>query len=1417
MDKEVDKGVKERWEERIGPGWVHLRLTVTENLTLSTAGQHGTHLASVFLPPHLHSLHLTASNLTTDCHTGRVVWRVEGDWVSVPLAEERQGGGDGGTSYHHPFLLYSRHEVLPSLTIPGSLNILTLAWDPINAHINATTASSNPLTRVESEVTPFEGSTTGLEGSSGVTALPPASLLQPLPPLTPYRMRLACRDEGDEDGEEEGVLCEVREDTEEGKEEGGRLLGTLHAPSTPLVLRVRGEGPETLFLQQDTTPSEHPSAASLSPLHPTLSSPPPPPPSLTNPPKPEPDPSQDTLQPPTTPTPAPDGSGGGGSSGHRSGTSAGWSGWWVILTALLAFLLVFAIIMCFVSHYHRPKLEKYLEGLHLIPEGSSLEDLLDLPQQQQERRPLMLRSVSVINTEDFNAAAPLRLWNAVASGDEMEVKQVMATLNPDPNSTLAGMDTTPYEEAHHRGHTPVLRVLEEAMEKRPDTPHNDMVISVLQAHTKKVDAVFEAASGGQYRHTAGVDVLLRAYSLPGTVHDHQGRSLLHYAASVQLADGGPLWLAQDVRSLVESHGVLVNAVDFKGCNALHLLMEHAKNNEEITCWDGKTLSVCEAWLGLASLLMEVGCDPRLLDHRYRPPHQLPIAEQKPRLASLLSKAAASLGTPKSSPSLDKFPEMVHASARGDEDAVRRLLVSGVRVLPLGGHRDPLLEAVRGGHRNTVFLLLAAGAPLCAYGLLGNTPFDAAHRTLGLPGLFPALIRKEFCDRLQEELEELSASDKEHTGTVEGLIQLKSIAEVSGHRLGDQLNSWRDRRSSISFPNPTDTLNLAASLGLTLTCQLLGVAGVPLHPLPHLPHPLVRALTRGYYHTAYSLCRDLKMNPFSAGAAANTVPEQLVADLQEGELKRFEKKLLKKGTGATVANDLLQRVRGDNNSHTLKQLQTVLYLLAELNLVTLLHRMRQRLPDLDFNIRVHTASASTMLHVSAAYGKTTMAEYLLSRGADQKRLTRGGLVPSHLAALRGHTECVEYLVGCSRAEPQGSWGLNPAQCLQYFNENASSRHLDILTEQEATAIMGAKGELTKAQLILTGRCSKLGITSPGALWRMLEDEENKVKAYASNELDESILCDIKELSRQIGEIDERFCGEVVSFPSVKRRLDLFLPDNLEFYIDLDKYSALEGGCITMLNGNNSPRGFVAGITSTKNHELFNGENFTNTFRRVVQEALTATTFTTLILVPPFLGHTPGGVCLHAALKYPSTVVLVKVTVTPVIKATVPQWASLDGRTVNPGTIAQEYLAAGTGSHWVFLLNHLVEWVVTQGEEHEWRVLQACLFFIKLLETCWWLPKKETRDCGVACQTLPVGVAVPPTSTLHLHFMEELLGERRDAWTKEYWLNRLMGVARRASLPLGVESPIATLRPTAAMQATLQFLTGLQATNGQAAVT
>lgn len=330
----------------------------------------------------------------------------------------------------------------------------------------------------------------------------------------------------------------------------------------------------------------------------------------------------------------------------------------------------------------------------------------------------------------------------------------------------------------------------------------------------------------------------------------------------------------------------------------------------------------------------------------------------------------------------------------------------------------------------------------------------------------------------------------------------------------------------------------------------------------------------------------------------------------------------------------------------------------------------------------------------------------------------------------------------------------------------------------------------------------------------------MKDFVSKEVEESILCDVKELCRLIGEKDQRFCGKVVSYPLVRERMELLIPDNFEYYLELDEYNALEGGSITLTNGNGSPKGYVAGVVSTKDQSLFTGENFTNTFRRVAQESLSATNFATLPLMPPFLGHTPGGVCLHVALKCPARIVLVKVMVTPVIKVTVPQWVRLEhllgeGK-VQPGTISQGHLAPGSDGQWVFLFNHLVECVVTQGEEHKWRVLQACLFFTKLLETCWWLPKKETRNYGVMWHILPVGVAVPHTTTLQLHFLEELLEEGRDAWTKNEWLTRLMGVIRRASLPVSMGST-SNLKSSGAMQATLQFLTELQDNVIQATVT
>lgn len=68
----------------------------------------------------------------------------------------------------------------------------------------------------------------------------------------------------------------------------------------------------------------------------------------------------------------------------------------------------------------------------------------------------------------------------MASGEQEEVEQVLATLSPNPQVILDGWDTSSYEEAHQRGHSNVLQLLEAFMHKRPGVPCNDMILSVLQ-------------------------------------------------------------------------------------------------------------------------------------------------------------------------------------------------------------------------------------------------------------------------------------------------------------------------------------------------------------------------------------------------------------------------------------------------------------------------------------------------------------------------------------------------------------------------------------------------------------------------------------------------------------------------------------------------------------------------------------------------------------------------------------------------------------------------------------------------------------------------------------------------------------------------------------------------------------------------
>ena len=123
---------------------------------------------------------------------GQVEWKVEGEWVGVPLARTRHGGG-------HPFLLYSHYSVLFSLGFSGTDKILTLAWDPHHARIHATSSTSDAPSTIAGKENTLRISTT--------TPAAASASLQPLPHFTAYLLRLVCEGVGVVG---EGVSCELR-------------------------------------------------------------------------------------------------------------------------------------------------------------------------------------------------------------------------------------------------------------------------------------------------------------------------------------------------------------------------------------------------------------------------------------------------------------------------------------------------------------------------------------------------------------------------------------------------------------------------------------------------------------------------------------------------------------------------------------------------------------------------------------------------------------------------------------------------------------------------------------------------------------------------------------------------------------------------------------------------------------------------------------------------------------------------------------------------------------------------------------------------------------------------------------------------------------------------------------------------------
>lgn len=73
--------------------------------------------------------------------------------------------------------------------------------------------------------------------------------------------------------------------------------------------------------------------------------------------------------------------------------------------------------------------------------------------------------------------------------------------------------------------------------------------------------MFTTAHFGMYGGEQGVDNLLKAHYLPGTIRNRHGHSLLHFMAHCTFLDGRPAWEAKQMEHYFKNHTYCINAID----------------------------------------------------------------------------------------------------------------------------------------------------------------------------------------------------------------------------------------------------------------------------------------------------------------------------------------------------------------------------------------------------------------------------------------------------------------------------------------------------------------------------------------------------------------------------------------------------------------------------------------------------------------------------------------------------------------------------------------------------------------------------------------------------------------------------------------------------------------------------------------
>lgn len=936
------------------------------------------------------------------------------------------------------------------------------------------------------------------------------------------------------------------------------------------------------------------------------------------------------------------------------------------------------------------------------------------------------------------------LLQAVIEGDIEKVRQAAADEEPDASLLV---------EAHLQARMKIVEFFQSRVEALRS---RDVVPDVLQELDRRLEDIFSAAEGGLYR--SGVDVRLRYYGLPGSVSDAEGRSLLHYVASCKGPDDAPLWSAENVRSLIKDHNCLPNAVDFQGRTCLHLLAHSASNAcAKKVQWNERNQTAKEAWLSLARILVEAGGNPSLPDLAGKFPHEVAWDKGKLDLHEIFSKENQRMAAQEKDPQL--FKKILKAIKSTATASAKALLLPRPPPEPLDTTDDLLTEALKLGLLEVTTMLLSSGVPLCSHPLVAITPLETAHSIAGIPAVLPALLRRECANKLRFEAKKILGSDQDSTRLRRHIERFASDVASKGHYASWHFTEGEEMRRYLC---------IAAGLGLSLTCQVLGQDDVFLQPLLDEDKPVKKAVENKHPHMLIVLYRDLNMSLFST-TDETSKPKEVINNVIQCELKKLNRFLEKSGVDERMDTEFQMTKEKNGNGEGI-YLQGI----AKLGLVSIYHAIvkRGRAPDVDH--AVEQLAGYNMLHLAALYGQLNMVEYLLLNKANVMAEGKNGFTAAHLAALRGNRECMRYLHAHMKTQGHSEdarthAGLTAMQLADGYKAFVSAYSKILLPEKERLAVLSGPYVTKKTKILLQRKGLHLGITSEQSF-------RNTVKSMMFREHSRDVVDEMENLLKVVCQEDPRFCGEMV-IPNPDGTLPSIVPeDSFKVYWQVNTEA-----CARVSPEHSDEE--QCSLTLSLGGE-FRDCCFRDEFHKAIGKSLSSYTFTSkyMWLTYPCVTKANIGTSVYLVWYDSGNVRLVRVLLIPVLKAAYPK----ENRNEDVSKLLDRYLKSDFSVHianeggdkWSYVLAQMEHEILAQITEEQRSIFVGCKLLTNLLYSCWWFPKQHSRRHGRAWGNYVAGIMALPQSLLSSLFFDELSRTTPEDWSHSKFLERIISIYKRA---------------------------------------